>query len=36
VLPPGTKDLIVDENFHKKGWPSAGLSAASPSLLPAK
>jgi hypothetical protein len=21
VLPPGTKDLIVDEKFHKKQWP---------------
>jgi len=21
VLPPGTRDLIVDENFHKKQWP---------------
>jgi hypothetical protein len=21
VLPPGTKDLIVDENFHPKVWP---------------
>ena len=23
VLPPGTKDLIVDENFHKRKWPLA-------------
>lgn len=23
VLPPGTKDLIVDENFHKREWPPA-------------
>lgn len=23
VLPPGTKDLIVDENFHAKQWPPA-------------
>ena len=36
VLPPGIKDLIVDENFHKKEWPSAGLSATSSSLLRAK
>jgi cytochrome c peroxidase len=21
VLPPGTKDLVVDENFHAKVWP---------------
>jgi len=21
VLPPGTRDLIVDENFHAKVWP---------------
>jgi hypothetical protein len=21
VLPPGTRDLIVDENFQKKPWP---------------
>jgi hypothetical protein len=21
VLPPGTKDLIVDEQFHKRDWP---------------
>jgi len=21
VLPPGTKDLVVDESFHKKEWP---------------
>lgn len=24
VLPPGTQDLIVDENFHKKEWPPKG------------
>jgi cytochrome c peroxidase len=24
VLPPGTKDLIVDENFKKKVWPPKG------------
>jgi cytochrome c5 len=23
VLPPGTQELIVDENFHKKEWPPA-------------
>jgi hypothetical protein len=23
VLPPGTKDLIVDENFHAREWPPA-------------
>ena len=23
VLPPGTKDLIVDENFKPKQWPPA-------------
>lgn len=22
VLPPGTKDLIVDEQFHKRDWPA--------------
>jgi CxxC motif-containing protein (DUF1111 family) len=22
VLPPGTKDLIVDENFRKRNWPA--------------
>jgi hypothetical protein len=21
VLPPGTKDLVVDEQFHAKVWP---------------
>jgi Di-haem oxidoreductase, putative peroxidase len=21
VLPPGTKDLIVDENYQKRDWP---------------
>ena len=23
VLPPGTRDLVVDENFHKKQWTVA-------------
>lgn len=23
VLPPGTKELIVDENFRPKKWPPA-------------
>jgi Di-haem oxidoreductase, putative peroxidase len=29
VLPPGTKDLIVDENYRKKKWP-LGPSGESP------
>jgi len=28
VLPPGTKALIVDENFQPKLWPPAGQSAS--------
>ncbi len=27
VLPPGTKDVIVDENFVKKQWPPAPVHA---------
>jgi hypothetical protein len=36
VLPPGIKDLIVDENFHKREWPPAALSATSSSVLRTK
>ena len=25
VLPPGTKDRVVDETFHARTWPPAGL-----------
>jgi hypothetical protein len=25
VLPPGTRDLIVDERFHKKAWPPSAV-----------
>jgi len=40
VLPPGTKDLIVDENFHAKVWPpkavkgSQTISRANDPLFP--
>ena len=27
VLPPGTKDLIVDENFRPREWPPRGTNA---------
>jgi hypothetical protein len=27
VLPPGTKDLVVDENFRPKVWPPVAVSA---------
>ncbi len=30
VLPPGTKDLIVDENFHAKAWPPVRLVQQEP------
>jgi hypothetical protein len=37
VLAPGTKDLIVDENFHKRAWPpSTALAATRSPLLPPK
>jgi hypothetical protein len=28
ILPPGTKDLIVDENFKRKSWPPKSHEAA--------
>jgi len=32
VLPPGTRDLIVDEKFHKKEWPPHGPGSSQPAL----
>jgi CxxC motif-containing protein (DUF1111 family) len=28
VLPPGTKDLVVDELFHKKDWPPRSMKGS--------
>jgi hypothetical protein len=27
VLPPGTKDRVVDENFHAREWPPSQANA---------
>jgi cytochrome c peroxidase len=34
VLPPGTKDLVVDEHYHPRRWPPVehGASITSPGL----
>jgi hypothetical protein len=32
VLPPGIKDLVVDENFHPKVWPPVASSPKSAHL----
>ena len=36
VLPPGTKDLIVDENFQKKRWPSTAAYSRTAAVLTPK
>ena len=33
VLPPGTKDLIVDENFQPKAWPPQNKTKITPKLV---
>lgn len=34
VLPPGTKDLVVDENYQPKRWVSRETASVSPTGLP--
>src|SRR5258708_7050870 len=28
VLPPGTKDLVVDETYHGRSWPTATIAVS--------
>ncbi len=34
VLPPGTKALVVDENYQPKAWPAAAIVPCNKAALP--
>jgi cytochrome c peroxidase len=33
VLPPGTKDRIVDETYHARNWPPSAMTQTSPAAM---